>query len=235
LIRNSTRVCVWPGVCPSSFYPLKHIRPIEWSGPNRQNCDEMGNQACGGGDRKDPKPSSKTSRRPNEDQQQIADAQERSRFSSRVDNGWENQSNPVQQNAFRGEKVLSARTPPLPQRQESERFSRNDVEGAYFPQGGVDGNQASTAQGPKSPNISLSYWASLQNEASALLMQDRNNESLAKFKEALKVQVAVLGERHPDIALTMNNLGIVSRACGRPEDSVGFFQKAVEICFEVQS
>ena len=64
-------------------------------------------------------------------------------------------------------------------------------------------------------------------------MRDKNTESLAKFKEALSVQIALLGERHPDIALTMNNLGIVSRACGRAEESVTYFRKALDICNEV--
>ncbi len=64
-------------------------------------------------------------------------------------------------------------------------------------------------------------------------MHDKNSESLAKFKEALRMQLAELGERHPDIAITMSNLGVASRACGLAEDSASYFGQAVEICQKV--
>ena len=66
-------------------------------------------------------------------------------------------------------------------------------------------------------------------------MQDKNIESYAKFKEALRVQIVLLGEHHPDLAITLSNLGIVSRACGRAEDSASYFRQAVEICNTVNS
>ena len=195
----------------------------------------MGNQACGGGDRKDSKPPANTSQRDN---------------AANASNGGQAQVKLIPVAAASPERIKprsqvlanvgeGASAAPMAQNQATQNFRKNNAEAAYYapaPHSTGDSRVATSinqsTNGQSNP-MSLSHWASLQNEASNLLMQDRNAESLLKFKEALKVQIAILGDRHPDIALTMNNLGIVSRACGKPEDSVGFFRQAAEICYEV--
>ena len=66
-----------------------------------------------------------------------------------------------------------------------------------------------------------------------MLLQDRNEDALLKFREALKMQIYLLGPSHPDVATTYSNLGVVSRACGHHAESVAFFRKAFELCNEV--
>jgi tetratricopeptide (TPR) repeat protein len=187
----------------------------------------MGNQACGGG-RKEPKAPTTVSQAPGDRKNQKT-MEDRRRASQHDDAASQNQLD-----AHDGERAPAAFAPSPEQRRINEHSTRYDV--SSFPRQEFSyGDNQMVGQGskPGQSNLTLAHWATLQNEASQLLVQDRNDESLAKFKEALNVQVAVLGDRHPDIALTMNNLGIVSRACGRHEDAVAFFRQAAEITFHV--
>ena len=190
----------------------------------------MGNQACGGG-RKEPKPPANSSQRAQAagDRPQLK-IEDRRRASSQQNESARAEKTQGQLDANSGEGFLA---PSIDQHRQNEHSRRDDDR--QIRNQTSDARIVDTNRSTGSSNLTLSHWAALQNEASHLLMQDKNNESLAKFKEALNVQVAVLGDRHPDIALTMNNLGIVSRACGRPEDSVAFFRQAVDICYEVMS
>src|SRR5262245_5385541 len=49
------------------------------------------------------------------------------------------------------------------------------------------------------------------------------------LREAAAMQEASLGPRHPDLANTLNNLGIVSEIVGKPEDAEQFFRHACAI------
>lgn len=51
----------------------------------------------------------------------------------------------------------------------------------------------------------------------------------AKLREAAAIQEASLGSGHPDLANTLNNLGIVSEIAGKPEDAEQFFRRACAI------
>jgi hypothetical protein len=51
----------------------------------------------------------------------------------------------------------------------------------------------------------------------------------AKLREAAAIQEASLGSQHPDLANTLNNLGIVSEIVGKPEDAEQFFRRACAI------
>jgi outer membrane biosynthesis protein TonB len=49
------------------------------------------------------------------------------------------------------------------------------------------------------------------------------------LREAAVIQEASLGPHHPDLANTLNNLGIVSEIVGKPEDAEQFFRRACAI------
>jgi hypothetical protein len=49
------------------------------------------------------------------------------------------------------------------------------------------------------------------------------------LREGAAIQEASLGSEHPDLANTLNNLGIVSEILGKPEDAEHFFRRACAI------
>ena len=49
------------------------------------------------------------------------------------------------------------------------------------------------------------------------------------LREAAAIQEASLGPQHPDLANTLNNLGIVSEIVGKPDDAEHFFRRACAI------
>jgi Tetratricopeptide repeat/Protein of unknown function (DUF2914) len=49
------------------------------------------------------------------------------------------------------------------------------------------------------------------------------------LREAARLQEASLGPRHPDLANTLNNLGIVCEITGKPDDAEQYFRRAVSI------
>jgi hypothetical protein len=49
------------------------------------------------------------------------------------------------------------------------------------------------------------------------------------LREAARLQEANLGPRHPDLANTLNNLGIVCEITGKPADAEQYFRRAVSI------
>ena len=49
------------------------------------------------------------------------------------------------------------------------------------------------------------------------------------LREAARLQEASLGPRHPDLANTLNNLGIVCEVTGKPADAEQYFRRAVSI------
>jgi outer membrane biosynthesis protein TonB len=49
------------------------------------------------------------------------------------------------------------------------------------------------------------------------------------LREVAAIQEASLGSQHPDLANTLNNLGIVSEIVGKPEDAEQFFRRACAI------
>ena len=49
------------------------------------------------------------------------------------------------------------------------------------------------------------------------------------LREVAAIQEASLGSEHPDLANTLNNLGIVSEIVGKPEDAEQFFRRACAI------
>jgi Flp pilus assembly protein TadD len=49
------------------------------------------------------------------------------------------------------------------------------------------------------------------------------------LREAARLQEASLGPRHPDLANTLNNLGIVCEMTSKPDDAEQYFRRAVSI------
>jgi hypothetical protein len=49
------------------------------------------------------------------------------------------------------------------------------------------------------------------------------------LRDAARLQEASLGPRHPDLANTLNNLGIVCEITGKPDDAEQYFRRAVSI------
>ena len=49
------------------------------------------------------------------------------------------------------------------------------------------------------------------------------------LREAARLQEANLGPRHPDLANTLNNLGIVCEITGKPDDAEQYFRRAVSV------
>jgi Protein of unknown function (DUF2914)/Tetratricopeptide repeat len=49
------------------------------------------------------------------------------------------------------------------------------------------------------------------------------------LREAARLQEASLGPRHPDLANTLNNLGIVCEITGKPDDAEQYFRRSVSI------
>ncbi|HEY7188202.1 MAG TPA: tetratricopeptide repeat protein, partial [Vicinamibacterales bacterium] len=49
------------------------------------------------------------------------------------------------------------------------------------------------------------------------------------LREAARLQEASLGPRHPDLANTLNNLGIVCEMTDKPDEAEQYFRRAVSI------
>ncbi len=49
------------------------------------------------------------------------------------------------------------------------------------------------------------------------------------LREAARLQEAELGPRHPDLANTLNNLGIVCEMTSKPDEAEQYFRRAVSI------
>ena len=65
--------------------------------------------------------------------------------------------------------------------------------------------------------------------ATVVKNQGRSDEAKALYEEALRINVAALGDMHPDIAQTHNNLAIVFHGEGDLQTALEHFEKAAEI------
>ena len=76
---------------------------------------------------------------------------------------------------------------------------------------------------------SSAYATQLNNLASVVNAQGRFEEAEGLFREALAIDRATIGERHPEYATHLNNLASVVREQGRLEEAEGLFREALEI------
>jgi tetratricopeptide (TPR) repeat protein len=73
----------------------------------------------------------------------------------------------------------------------------------------------------------------LQGRADMLVQQGRAGEALPLLKQILAIQRKVLGEEHPEIANSYNNLANDLEAQGKYAEAVEFSRKALDICRKV--
>ncbi|GBG27915.1 Kinesin light chain 1 [Hondaea fermentalgiana] len=59
--------------------------------------------------------------------------------------------------------------------------------------------------------------------------QGLSNEALTNFEEALSIRKEILGDRHPDVATTLNNIASVYDSQGRYEEALANFEEAQSI------
>jgi CHAT domain-containing protein/tetratricopeptide (TPR) repeat protein len=70
----------------------------------------------------------------------------------------------------------------------------------------------------------------LDQEGGALGSRGRHREAEKARREALAIRLRVLGEEHPDTAITCNNLAHSLEALGKHAEALALYQKAVAIC-----
>src|SRR5262249_28742087 len=61
------------------------------------------------------------------------------------------------------------------------------------------------------------------------LRQGKFEEARRHLKQALDVRQKALGSEHPEVARTLNTLGIALKESGQYEESLGYLQKALQI------
>lgn len=70
---------------------------------------------------------------------------------------------------------------------------------------------------------------SLQRQAEALMGKEQNREALALLEQALAIRRKVLGEEHPDIAFSYNNVAYVLDALGQHKEAEREHRKALAL------
>jgi CHAT domain-containing protein/Tfp pilus assembly protein PilF len=71
--------------------------------------------------------------------------------------------------------------------------------------------------------------ASLQNQAYRYYSQHKYTEAEPLYKRALEIREKALGEDHPDVAQSLNNLAILDRARGRHAEAEAHYKRSLEI------
>jgi len=86
----------------------------------------------------------------------------------------------------------------------------------------------------KKRELSSAHDASLLNEIGKVLPQQwEYRNALHYFLHALKIDEALFGSRHLDVARDLNNLGVVLTELGEHRDAFDYFQRSLEIWKEV--
>jgi len=75
----------------------------------------------------------------------------------------------------------------------------------------------------------LSKASELVEDGIALCDEGKYAEALDLFQEALGIQLKVLGDGHPDVAWSYNNIGIALNGQGQYEEAIKMHEKALEI------
>ena len=93
--------------------------------------------------------------------------------------------------------------------------------------------ESSTASG-MNPRVPTHMWEAREPgpviQAAERAAEAGNYTSAEKLlREAARLQEASLGPRHPDLANTLNNLGIVCEMTSKPDDAEQYFRRAVSI------
>lgn len=78
-------------------------------------------------------------------------------------------------------------------------------------------------------NEALERAERINGQATQLYQQGRFAEALPLFQEVLTIREAELGENHPDVAISLNNLGEIYRAQGDYDATLPLFERAQSI------
>jgi tetratricopeptide (TPR) repeat protein/GTPase SAR1 family protein len=73
----------------------------------------------------------------------------------------------------------------------------------------------------------------LNSLAATLRYMGDNQQAMRYIQQALEIDRAVYGKRHPKVASDLNNLGEVLRDLGKPNKAIDYYQQALEIYREV--
>ena len=85
-------------------------------------------------------------------------------------------------------------------------------------------------QGQTTPTDSILAIAhTLFTEASLLANQGHQDEAVSKLQRVLDIREEALGPDHPDVALTLHNLGFIYNAQGRYTEAKPLLQRALII------
>jgi len=69
----------------------------------------------------------------------------------------------------------------------------------------------------------------------AIYYQTGDYEKVVSFyRKALDIRLEILGEKHPDVAISYNNLGAIYYQTGDYEKAVSFYRKALNIGLEIK-
>jgi tetratricopeptide (TPR) repeat protein len=74
-----------------------------------------------------------------------------------------------------------------------------------------------------------SNWEELNGRVASLYQQGRYAEAAAVAQEALRIAEAQAGPAHPEVALNLNNLGLIYRAQGRYAEAEPLYKRALAI------
>ena len=86
----------------------------------------------------------------------------------------------------------------------------------------------------KKQDLSTAHDAGFLNAfGKALSQQWEYRKAINYFQHALKIDKALFGSRHLDVARDLNNLGVVLTELGEYREAIGYFQKSLEIWKEV--
>ena len=79
------------------------------------------------------------------------------------------------------------------------------------------------------PQGALEQADALNQQAIELYQAGRYDEAIALAEEALAIRVELLGQSHPDVAISLNNLAELYSSLARYEEAIPIFQQALAI------
>ncbi|MEW5740562.1 MAG: tetratricopeptide repeat protein [Myxococcota bacterium] len=72
------------------------------------------------------------------------------------------------------------------------------------------------------------------NDALVAMKRKKLAAALADFERALELQQSRLGPEHPDVAMTLNNLGVVLGRLGRQDEAIATYEKSLAIHLAIE-
>jgi tetratricopeptide (TPR) repeat protein len=76
---------------------------------------------------------------------------------------------------------------------------------------------------------SIEHATDLNNLANVYFLQDRPDEAIEKYEEALQIEEKTIGKEHPDYAIGLNNLGDVYYSLRRYDEAIEKYEEVLRI------